>query len=452
MARVTGNDDIRAARDPAESTSCPVIVLSRRMQVVLAVGVFSLSAWLTVATVSYVGSRSLLMDRADYISDLERAYDEVVAATRSSTEALLDQVGSLELETVGHQHAIDELRQIQAALEGQLASRERQLRTVLVQQGDTRLELDEIEQGVAVTRSRLESAEEDKTELANAIRELEEEVRDATQRRDAVRRAERALRWQVARLESQLESADQDREVAQLWFKDWVAGNVASLQELFVDTGIDLEAMVARAAIDETGAGGPLQGMDTMNGSAASQHDPITSQIRRLSALQKLASSMPLASPLDHFHVTSHYGKRSDPFTRRLAFHGGLDLGAAPGSTVLATAPGRVVHAGSSGPYGNMVEIDHGMGVSTRYGHLKSINVEMMQEIDFRQEIGVIGSTGRSTARHLHYEIRIDGRAYDPARFLEAGRFLVDLFNFKHAGADGPTAQQTVTPAPKPRG
>jgi murein DD-endopeptidase MepM/ murein hydrolase activator NlpD len=305
---------------------------------------------------------------------------------------------------------------------------------------------------VSATKSELKSALEDKVALAGAVRELEEEVRDATQQRDSVRRAERALRWQVARLESQLQSADQDREVAQLWFKDWVAGNVASLQELFVDTGIDLEVMVARAVVDETGAGGPLQGVDAMNGFTAGQSDPITSQIRRLSALQKLASSMPLASPLDHFHVTSHYGKRSDPFTKRLAFHGGLDLGAAPGSTILATAPGRVVHAGISGPYGNMVEIDHGMGVSTRYGHLKSINVEMMQEIDFRQEIGVIGSTGRSTARHLHYEIRIDGKAYNPAKFLEAGRFLVDLFNFKHAGADGPTVQQTVTPAPKPKG
>jgi murein DD-endopeptidase MepM/ murein hydrolase activator NlpD len=452
MARLTGNDDVRAACDPAQSTSSPVIVLSRRMQAVLAVGVFSLSAWLTVATVSYVGSRSLLMDRADYISDLEQAYDEVVAATQTSTEALLHQVESLERETAGHSQAIGELRQIQAALEGQLASRERQLRAVLDQRDHTRAKLDQIEQGVSATKSELKSALEDKVALAGAVRELEEEVRDATQQRDSVRRAERALRWQVARLESQLQSADQDREVAQLWFKDWVAGNVASLQELFVDTGIDLEVMVARAVVDETGAGGPLQGVDAMNGFTAGQSDPITSQIRRLSALQKLASSMPLASPLDHFHVTSHYGKRSDPFTKRLAFHGGLDLGAAPGSTILATAPGRVVHAGISGPYGNMVEIDHGMGVSTRYGHLKSINVEMMQEIDFRQEIGVIGSTGRSTARHLHYEIRIDGKAYNPAKFLEAGRFLVDLFNFKHAGADGPTVQQTVTPAPKPKG
>ena len=173
-------------------------------------------------------------------------------------------------------------------------------------------------------------------------------------------------------------------------------------------------------------------------------------QIRRLTALQKLASSMPLASPLDHFHITSNYGKRKDPFTKRWAFHGGLDLGAAPRSEILATAPGRVIYAGPNGPYGNMVEIDHGMGVTTRYGHLESILVEVMDDVDFRQPVGVIGSTGRSTARHLHYEVRIDDKAHNPAKFFEAGRYLVDLFNLKQSHTT-PIAAEGPPPA-KPQG
>ena len=150
--------------------------------------------------------------------------------------------------------------------------------------------------------------------------------------------------------------------------------------------------------------------------------------IERLSALQRLARSLPLGSPLDHFELSSGYGKRRDPFTRGWAFHAGLDFRAPAGSKILATAPGLVVHAGRSGPYGKMVEIDHGMGVVTRYGHMKSISVAVGDEVDLRQEIGVIGNSGRSTSLHLHYEIRIDGDAHDPARFLDAGRLLVGVF------------------------
>lgn len=450
MVRLTGDDDHPDARTPS-SASGMVIILSRPVQVGLAVVLFGLSAWLTVATVSYFGSRSLLVDRADYIGELEDAYEQMVAETESSTEVLLDQVRTLEDDTSAHREALSQLREVQSALQSQLSSREDQLRSVLGQRDRARVMLMEIEAGFSLTSDRLRQALEEKLALGNTVAILETQVTEVTEQRDTVRRAERALRWQVARLESQLESADQDRAVAQLWFKDWVAGNVASLQDLFVDTGVDLETLIARAAANETGAGGPLQGVDAMNGLAAAPGgDPITAQIRRLSALQRLASAMPLASPLDHFHVTSHFGKRKDPFTKRWAFHGGLDLGAAPGSKILATAPGRVVHAGIGGPYGNMVEIDHGMGVTTRYGHLKSVSVEMMQEVDFRQEIGVIGSTGRSTARHLHYEVRIDGKGYDPAKFLEAGRYLVDLLNFAQA-SEPPAEVSTVTPMPKPK-
>jgi murein DD-endopeptidase MepM/ murein hydrolase activator NlpD len=131
---------------------------------------------------------------------------------------------------------------------------------------------------------------------------------------------------------------------------------------------------------------------------------------------------------MDHYNITSSFGKRSDPITGELAFHGGLDFGASPNSKIRATAPGRVIHAGPLGPYGNTVEIDHGLGVTTRFGHMKKVEVKTGQEVQFRDVIGVIGSTGRSTGRHLHYEVRLDGDAYDPAKFLDTGRYLVWAF------------------------
>ena len=198
------------------------------------------------------------------------------------------------------------------------------------------------------------------------------------------------------------------------------------------------------------GQGGPLQvaapGVDLPGEQMAPRvpSDPMQNDIQRLAALQKLARTLPLSSPLDHFYLTSPYGKRRDPFTNQWAFHAGLDFGAAPGSKVLATAPGHVIHAGPAGPYGNMVEIDHGMGIVTRYGHLKAISVAVGDDVRFRQPIGVIGNTGRSTALHLHYEIRVDDAAYDPARFLNAGRFLVGIF--ANAGGN-PVEEVADTPS-----
>ena len=450
MARLTVEQHLRTARAPGRkrTRAAPVILLTRNVQCGLAVGLFVVSAWLTAATISYVGSRNLLIDRADYISELEDAYDKLVADSQTSTQALVGQVESLEDEVARQEEALQQSAEIQASLEAQLASRDRQLAAIERERDHVAAVLARLEDGLGTTATQLVSTHKRKAELSRTVEQLEMRLSEATFQRDAVRRAEQALRWQVARLESRLESIDQNRDVAQLWFKDWVGSSVEALQELFVNTGVDLEILVARAAGNDVGAGGPFEGVEALNVLHQEQAggDPMTAQIRRLSALQKLASSLPLASPLDHFHVTSHFGKRRDPFTSRLAFHSGLDLGAAPTSEILATAPGEVTYAGDNGPYGNMVEIDHGMGVTTRYGHLNAVKVQAGDMVDFRQPIGVIGNTGRSTARHLHYEVRIDGKAYNPAKFLEAGRYLVDVFNLRPGG--GSSGGDGLEPGP----
>jgi len=109
-----------------------------------------------------------------------------------------------------------------------------------------------------------------------------------------------------------------------------------------------------------------------------------------------------------------------DPFFRALAMHTGVDLRSNMGEPVRATAAGKVVVAGWSGGYGKMVEIDHGNGLATRYGHLSTIEVTEGQTVHLYQVIGRVGSTGRSTGPHLHYETRVDGDAVDPQKFLRA--------------------------------
>jgi murein DD-endopeptidase MepM/ murein hydrolase activator NlpD len=131
---------------------------------------------------------------------------------------------------------------------------------------------------------------------------------------------------------------------------------------------------------------------------------------------------VPLRAPLPgELDVSSPFGVRIDPFLHQPAMHTGMDLRGNLGDPVHATAAGKVVKAGWEGGYGQMVEIDHGEGLSTRYGHLSEIDVTVGQKVRIGQVIGRLGSTGRSTGPHLHYETRINGEAVNPAKFLAAG-------------------------------
>jgi len=119
--------------------------------------------------------------------------------------------------------------------------------------------------------------------------------------------------------------------------------------------------------------------------------------------------------------MSSPFGVRSDPFNGRAAMHTGIDLRGDTGEAVHATAAGTVSISGWEGGYGRMVEIDHGNGLATRYGHLSKIEVKVGQKVRIGEVIGLIGSTGRSTGPHLHYETRINDTAVNPQKFLRAG-------------------------------
>ena len=132
--------------------------------------------------------------------------------------------------------------------------------------------------------------------------------------------------------------------------------------------------------------------------------------------------AVPVRKPIiGDVDMSSPFGMRMDPFLGRAAVHTGIDLRGETGEPVHATATGKVSIAGREGGYGHMVEINHGNGLATRYGHLSAIDVKVGQFVRIGETIGKIGSTGRSTGPHLHYETRIDGEAVDPQKFLRAG-------------------------------
>jgi murein DD-endopeptidase MepM/ murein hydrolase activator NlpD len=145
----------------------------------------------------------------------------------------------------------------------------------------------------------------------------------------------------------------------------------------------------------------------------------------QVARLTRTLGAVPVRKPVDsEIDLVSGFGVRADPFNGSPAMHTGLDLRGETGDPVRATADGRVTAAGWSGGYGRSVDVDHGNGLATRYGHLSSIEVHVGQSVKRGQIIGKLGSTGRSTGPHLHYETRLRGEAVDPQKFLRAGERL----------------------------
>ena len=165
---------------------------------------------------------------------------------------------------------------------------------------------------------------------------------------------------------------------------------------------------------------------------SASQSDPTFKSLftswKKLDNLADGAIAVPSDKPVKTAEFTSGYGIRSDPFRGGAARHQGIDLAAPVGTPIYATADGVISEAGyNSGGYGNLIKVDHGRGIETRYGHLSRILVSAGQRITRGQLIGHMGSTGRSTGSHLHYEVRIDGRAVNPIPFMKSNDYLLAM-------------------------
>ncbi|HWY62539.1 MAG TPA: peptidoglycan DD-metalloendopeptidase family protein [Rhizomicrobium sp.] len=209
-------------------------------------------------------------------------------------------------------------------------------------------------------------------------------------------------------------------------------GDVGLLRSAVKRTGIDPDKFLRKAAASE-GVGGPEIPLEAVHiegiadapfnqeylraGAVLNELDTLTSE------MSHIPFTMPVAGAA--FDRSSGFGARVDPFTGRYAFHPGVDFAGPWGAAVTATAPGTVVFAGVRGGYGNMVEIDHGFGVHTRYGHLSRIMVAMGAKVGKGSVVGRLGSTGRSTGPHVHYEVWYDNVVRNPSNFIEAGRHVL---------------------------
>lgn len=430
------------------------IKLSSRTQMVFASILFGALLWVAYASVNVVFKEQIIVakdeqrrdEQAAYrrrLQDADRAYEEV-----SALNFIYSREFEASLTDLQRQHdALRAMVENKTVVEGQVdaladalsaagAPGGRKLKDV------NRVMIDPVGREPTPRQSRVSALRREALENVidkDVAEGIENEVLTDMRRKTAELSANQVVL--LAGLEEAMSRSV--RELEQILMHTGAAGHLKD--EVEPDDGVEVlagllasfrqdeEARLAGRDADFVGQGGPFIPVEDDDVAfLGSTYFRTAARVQRrmneLAGLTKAVSQVPLGAPVQNRHrQTSGFGIRRDPFKRtRRTRHYGLDFAAARRTPIVATAPGRVVRAGTWSSYGRMVEIDHGNGFRTRYAHLNSVKTRVGRTVELNEVIGLMGSTGRSTATHLHYEVLYRGRQVDPERFIEAGRYVFE--------------------------
>jgi murein DD-endopeptidase MepM/ murein hydrolase activator NlpD len=208
-----------------------------------------------------------------------------------------------------------------------------------------------------------------------------------------------------------------------------VTVSMEPLDKMFRAAGLSTDSLLKQVRRGYSGQGGPLSKLtvSTMGGGDLTPEErranEILNGLDRMNLYRLAATKAPFSMPVKTaFRYTSGFGGRNDPFGRGNRRHEGIDMAGASGSPIYSTADGVVIQAGTASGYGKVIKIRHEFGIQTVYGHLSRIRVEKGQRVSRGDRIGDMGSTGRSTGTHLHYEVRVDGSPVNPMTFIKAAK------------------------------
>ncbi len=378
-------------------------------------------------------------ERGELEGEIGLLNDELDSLNRTRDTLLGDQDG-LRREIARLTETIHEANDWNATLEGQIEEL-----TLAVQSAYSTVdrivsERDELLAHIGQLEQELNGAHRRNDQFATLLHDVQREVLTAQAERDGLSDEAILVRGEMATLSTELETLQTSQEVLFSQLRDVSERHVETVEQGLAFTGLDVEALIV--AIQQEGmgssaevvaAGGPM--IPSLPESLLADQvwaDAIdmVAAVGRAADLRDVVNRLPIGLPLrDPHRLSSGFGQRRDPFTGRRSQHWGLDFAAPTRTPIYATAPGEVVTAGRRGAYGNMVEIDHGLGVTTRYAHLHSITVSEGDRVAFGDRVGLMGSTGRSTGSHLHYEIRVNGDPRNPINFLTAGQHVFEISN-----------------------
>ena len=317
--------------------------------------------------------------------------------------------------------ALDQVSQMQSQLLSSEESRREMETGLAAVQSTLRDTLADRDTAVAAADAGTTPAPDRTEEFSVALDILSGELRSsADQRSEAVEEAEAAkLTAQELTVERDQILARNDEILTQL--EDAVTVSVAPLDEVFRNVGVNPDEVLRTIRSGYSGQGGPLTPMSySTRGNAALTDTELKARqiivtLDQMNTYRIAIEKLPLAMPVtDNFRYTSGFGRRWG------RMHEGIDMAGPVGTPIHVTGDGVVTFAGRSGAYGNLIKIRHELGTETRYAHLSRIHVKVGDRVSQGDRIGDMGNTGRSTGPHLHYEVRMNGRAVDPMSFIKA--------------------------------
>lgn len=324
---------------------------------------------------------------------------------------------------------LDRTRDGQADISRQLSDAQKRTKAEQAERLKLTKQIESSDTKIARLKDKIDELNQDQRGLVDELQLARNALEATAEERARVAYERGLLNNRVANLSEQLElfASSQSESINRLG--ESANQGISALERTLVVAGLDIPLMLERVLGERSelleGVGGPLLSLDDEPGSEAGERlVAVEQRLLRLQGLQGLMTHIPFAAPLDEIRLSSGFGRRRDPFKNTLAMHPGLDFASRKRNAIHVTAPGTVAFVGWNGGYGKTVEVDHGLGIRTRYAHMSRIFVKRGQKLEFREKVGLVGSTGRSTSNHLHYEIMVDGQQLDPANFLRAGQYV----------------------------
>lgn len=381
-------------------------------------GMVAAIGWFSHVTVIYFGFDHILTEKNSQISRFEEENRTLSLRVTSMRDNVSNYAGTLKQShhnLVGLLSQNDQLRKDVAAMKAQLRTSEAKRAQQIKRYGALNQKLQSIE-------TRLAESQGDGSRLVATLNETRETLKQVEAERNRLDQVRVAAETKIAGLTTRVGRLREEQRDALTRIADKTIYDIRLIEGVIAKTGIKPIKLLKKLDPETYAVGGPfIPALDKAQG-FESGPTAIDRHVSHWEALRRVLGNLPLVAPVDHYKLSSGYGPRKDPMNNKLAMHHGIDLAARSRTPVWAPAPGKVVYTGWKGHYGRFIEIDHGLGIRTRYGHLRRIYVRRGQRVDYRKKIGQVGSSGRSTGAHLHYEIIVDGKRVDPKKFLKAGK------------------------------
>lgn len=412
------------------------LTLSTRAQILAAVAVAAVVIWALTFTVRSAVSSSQIAYQDQALTEVREAYQARVTRLQDRYQRLQAELDDSErrfdevMRQISSKHGqLENKAGVELALQGRLEASRRRLREVTAQRDETLTRLEELRLKSLEMERRLSEVQRDANQRRASLDDFVATLDETVGERDEARTKVRLLSKDVSDMTRQIEEIRRHQAQVMAQLGEATEASIGELERILKRAGVDVNGLVKEIERTYAGEGGPFipilyrvpqaaRGFP-MNESAVARS---LDQLQRINSLKIALERLPLSKPLrDPYRFTSGFGPRRHPVTKRWAAHHGVDLAAPRGTKIYSPVDGVVTYAARQRGYGKVVKVRHALGYETVYAHMHKFHVRKGDTVERGTVIGEVGSTGRSTGNHLHYEIRRYRKPLNPVRYFKAG-------------------------------